>query len=183
MMNSIELMVREHVNIKRMLRVIRSAMSAFMEDDYIDYDDINDMRMFVKDYADYHHHGKEEKLLFGRMMDNIGPAAEKLVKHGMLVEHDLGRLHMMNLVESIGKYKSGDMDAKLDIIANAISYTHLLTRHIDKEDNVVYPLAQRELSSEILEHIDVESDDFEIENKNNSEKYLQILNRLEAKYK
>lgn len=183
-MNGIALMIEEHGNIKRMLAVMRKASLAILNGSEIDYLDFEDMTDFVKNYADNHHHGKEEKYLFNRMVDEIGGAAEKLVKYGMLVEHDLGRLYMMNLKEALANYKLGDEEAKLDVIANAVSYTHLLLRHIDKEDNAAYPFAQRALSEETLDKIDRECEVFEKEQekKGIQEKYVQILERLEQKY-
>ena len=104
------------------------------------------------------------------------------MKHGMLVEHDYGRLYISNLVESIEKVKGGDEEAKLDIIANAISYTHLMERHIDKEDRVVYTFAERNLSKEILEKVNNECYKFEDANETVKDKYLNILGKLEEKY-
>ncbi|WMC92576.1 hemerythrin domain-containing protein [Kineothrix sp. MB12-C1] len=183
-MDGIVLMVEEHVNIKRMLKVIRKACLGILNGQEINYEDFEQMMDFVKNYADNHHHGKEEKFLFNRMVDEIGGPAEKLVKYGMLIEHDLGRLHMMNLREDLEKVKAGDQEAKLDVIANAISYTHLLIRHIDKEDSAVYTFAQRELSQETLDTINEECEVFEQEEdaKGTQKKYLQILEQLEEKY-
>lgn len=45
--------------------------------------------------ADEHHHGKEEKFLFPEMVERLGRIAENLVTHGMLVEHDRGRAHVL----------------------------------------------------------------------------------------
>lgn len=183
-MNGITLMVEEHGNIKRMLVVMRKACLAILNGQEINYEDFEDMIDFVKNYADSHHHGKEEKILFTRMINEIGGAAEKLVRHGMLVEHDLGRLHIVNLKEALDKVKMGDNEAKLDVIANAISYTHLLSRHIDKEDNAAYPYAQRGFSEKTLNVIDLECGVFEQEQeeKGIQKKYLQILERLEKQY-
>ena len=183
-MDGITLMVEEHGNIKRMLAVIRKACLGILNGQEINYEDFEQMIDFVKNYADSHHHGKEEKFLFNRMVDELGGAAEKLVKYGMLIEHDLGRLHMMNLREALAKVKAGDQEAKLDVIANAISYTHLLTRHIDKEDNAAYTFAKRELSQKTLDTINSECEVFEQEEeaKGTQKKYLQILERLEEKY-
>lgn len=183
-MDGIVLMVEEHVNIKRMLKVIRKACLGILNGQEINYEDFEQMMDFVKNYADNHHHGKEEKFLFNRMVDEIGGPAEKLVKYGMLIEHDFGRLHMMNLREDLEKVKAGDQEAKLDVIANAISYTHLLIRHIDKEDSAVYTFAQRELSQETLDTINEECEVFEQEEdaKGTQKKYLQILEQLEEKY-
>lgn len=183
-MDGIVLMVEEHGNIKRMLAVIRKACLTILNGQEINYEDFAEMTDFVKNYADNHHHGKEEKFLFNRMIAELGGAAEKLVKYGMLVEHDMGRLYMMDLKEALEKVKLGDQEAKLDVIANAISYTHLLSRHIDKEDNAAYTFAKRELSPETLEEINKQCDSFEQEEeaKGTQKKYLQILQQLEEKY-
>lgn len=183
-MDGISLMIDEHKNIKRMLVVIRKASLGIMNGKEIDYSDFEAMVDFVRNYADKHHHGKEEKFLFNKMIDEIGGPAEKLVKFGMLVEHDLGRLYMTELQEALAKVKAGDAEAKLDVIANAVSYTHLLTRHIDKEDKVVYTFAKRELSEETLNTINKECQAFEEEmNKDGLQsKYIEILNGLEKKY-
>lgn len=184
-MDGIDLMVHEHKNIKRMLVVIRKACLGIMNGKEIDYAEFETMIDFVRNYADKHHHGKEEKILFNRMVDEIGGAAEKLVKYGMLVEHDLGRLYMMELEGALAKVKAGDAEAKLDVIANAVSYTNLLSRHIDKEDKVAYPFAKRELSEETLSKINIECNTFE-EDMNKiglQNKYIEILELLENKYK
>lgn len=184
-MDGIVLMVEEHKYIKRMLVVIRKACIEIMNGKEIDYEDFEKMIDFVRNYADNHHHGKEEKILFNRMIDEIGGAAEKLVRFGMLVEHDLGRLNMKNLQEALLKVKEGDPDAKVDVIANAVSYTHLLYRHIDKEDNVAYPFAKRELSDETIDKINHECNDYEEEMKKVGvqNKYIEMLTLLEGKYK
>lgn len=184
-MDGIVLMVDEHKNIKRMLQVVRKACYGVMNGKEIDYTDFENMIDFIRSYADKNHHGKEEKILFNKMVDEIGGAAEKLVKFGMLVEHDMGRLFIKELEEALAKVKAGDIEAKLDVIANAISYTHLLTRHIDKEDNVVYTFAKRELSQEILDGVNTECEAFEKEMKNAGfqTKYIEMLEVLEKKYK
>lgn len=183
-MTSIELMVEEHKAIKRMLAVMRKASWGIMNGAEIDYDDFSTMIAFVRGYADAHHHGKEENMLFNRMVDDLGPAAQKLVTHGMLVEHDLGRLHMADLERALSAVKEGNEESKLDVIANAISYTHLLTRHIDKEDGVVYPFAERSFTKEQLEEINESCSAFEAQqtDKGVQEKFLSDLERLENKY-
>ena len=136
-MNAIEIMMEEHNHIRRMLKVVRKACFKVLKDEDVNYDDFYSIISFIRNYADGHHHNKEEIMLFNRMVENLGVLGEKTIKYGMLVEHDLGRLYVKNLEEALKKLKEGDEEAKLDIIANAISYTDLLTRHADKEDNVI----------------------------------------------
>jgi len=182
-MDGIELMVEEHKYVKRMLNVIRKACFGIMQGKEIDYEDFEKMIDFVRSFADNHHHGKEEKFLFSRMID-MGGAAEKLVRFGMLVEHDLGRLYMKNLEEALLKVKEGDEEAKVDVIANAVSYTHLLNRHIDKEDGVAYPFGRRQLSDEVMSRINDECAVFEkeAEQAGIQGKYAELLIQLESKY-
>ena len=119
---------------------------------------------------------------FNIMTDNLGVLAEKLIKYGMLVEHDLGRLYISNLEEALGKVKNGNEESKLDLIGNAIAYCDLLKRHIDKEDRVVYTFAERELSEELLSEISNKCMSYEEKHDMIKEEYISILNELKNKY-
>ncbi|MCY6960040.1 hemerythrin domain-containing protein [Clostridium brassicae] len=184
-MNAIELMVYEHKNIKKMLNVLRKYCLKILKDEKVDYNDFYKIIDFVRNYADKHHHGKEEKLLFNKMIDELGNLGEKLVKHGMLVEHDLGRLYIGNLEEAVKKVQQGNDEAKLDLIGNAIAYTDLLNRHIQKEDDVVYKFAERSLKKDILNKLDEECVSFEktAENEQIQKKYIELIEELSTKIK
>lgn len=181
-MNAIELMVKEHENISRMLLVVRKACFGVLKGEEVNFDDFNAMVDFIRTYADGHHHNKEEIFLFNRMADNLGAAGEKVIKHGMLVEHDLGRMYVGNLSEALKKLKNGDEEAKLDVIANAIAYTDLLTRHIEKENGVVYKFAERSLEKSLMDTINDECRTYEEEHDNTRVEKLDVLERLEKKY-
>jgi len=174
----------EHKNIKRMLAVIRKYCSRILSGEKVRYEDFFKIIDFIRNYADKHHHGKEELLLFTKMVEELGPTAEKLVRHGMLVEHDLGRLFVQELEDAVKHVLDGDMDARLDVIANAVSYTHLLNRHIDKEDGVVYKYAQNNLSKETMTNLEQECLAFEKKAKEDKiqDKFLALLKELESHY-
>jgi len=137
----------------------------------------------LKNYVDGHHHGKEEKLLFNQMKDKLGLIGQKLITYGMLVEHDLGRLHIQQLEAAVKRVIDGDEESKLDIIANAISYCDLLTRHIDKEDAVVYTYAINNLDKDTLDQINRECEEFEqrAQQEEVQQKYLNILEEMELR--
>ena len=181
-MSAIELLMEEHQNIKRMLKLVRVVCFDILEGKDINYEEFDKIIYFITNYADSHHHKKEEIFLFNRMVDEIGETAEKVIKHGMLVEHDLGRLYITNLKLALEEYKKGNKEAKLDIIANAVSYTNLLDRHIQKEDNVIYKFAIRELKEDIFNLINKECSSFENDSKAVKEETLKILKDLETKY-
>lgn len=183
-MNSIELMVNEHKNIKRMLKVVRKASYGVLKGEEINYDDFHQMIDFIKNYADNHHHGKEEKFLFKEMQEKLGKMGENLITHGMLVEHDYGRFYIGELTNALKRVQEGDEESKLDIISNAIGYASLLNRHIDKEDGAVYSFGERSLPKEILDEVNKKSEDFEkeAEEKGTQKHYLDMLESLEKKY-
>ena len=181
-MKAIEIMNEEHKYILRMLQVIRKCCFKILNNEEVIYEDFDNIIDFIRNYADNHHHKKEEKILFIKMVEELGEAAEKVVNHGMLVEHDLGRLHVRELVSALEKVKVGEEEAKLDVIANAISYTHLLIRHIDKEDRVIYKFAERNLNDEVMKFIDDECENYEINNEEIRNKYISILEELEKRY-
>lgn len=184
-MNFIERMMDEHRNVKRMLVVIRRLCLEILNGDSADYADFNRIIEFIRSYTDKHHHGKEETMLFARMTEELGPTAEKIVKHGMLVEHDFARLYIKDLEDAVGRVQDGIMDARLDVIANAVSYTHLLDRHIDKEDGVIYKYAVNNLSKETISKLEQECELFEekASEAKTQNRYLELLSDLESKYR
>ncbi len=183
-MDGIKLMVDEHLIIKRMLKVVQNICFNILKGEEICYEDFQNIIDFIRNFADGHHHAKEEKFLFNEMVSEIGEVAEKLVRYGMLVEHDLGRLYVQQLEDSLVKVKNGNEKEKIQVIANAVSYTNLLYRHIDKEDNVVYTFAQRELKNSTIEKINKACEKYEneITSTGLQKKYLDIVIKMEERY-
>lgn len=184
-MNSIEIMIKEHDNILRMLKVVRKASYGVLKGEEINYEDFKNMIDFIRVYADGHHHGKEEKFLFKEMQQNLGKLADNLITHGMLVEHDYGRFYIKELGDALERVKNGDEESKLDLISNAIGYTSLLERHIAKENNAVFSFGEKNLPKEVMDKVNAQSEEFEkaAEGKGTQKYYLDILRKLEEKYK
>jgi hemerythrin-like domain-containing protein len=183
-MDSIRLMMEEHQNILRMLAIVRSACYKILQGRVIDYGDFDHIIDYIRSYADAHHHGKEEKLLFHEMTQHLGTLGDKLITHGMLVEHDLGRLYIQELKEALNRVIAGDDVSRLDVIANAVSYTGLLKRHIEKEDSVVYTFAKRQLPPEVLDKVNQETIEFEraAERSGIQKYYQELAAKLAKKY-
>ena len=184
-MYSVKLMVEEHDNILNLLTVIKKACCGIMDGQEVNDSDFRKIIEFARNYADKHHHGKEEQILFREMTDRLGDIGSKLIKQGMLVEHDMGRLHISELEKAINQYKDNPRtEAKLGIVTEAMGYANLLQRHIDKENLVVYTYAEKNLSPDVLESVDQRVRAFEAEADMNQiqETYIKILQELEEKY-
>ena len=161
---SIDMMVDEHKNILQLTELLRTLCTNIIDGEEVNVSLFRECIAFARNYADKHHHGKEEKILFRVMLEKLGPVAEKLIRSGMLVEHDLGRYHMGELEAALLRYEENpSTENKLDIIANASGYANLLRRHIEKEDTTVYPFALRALSEEDKKLVDAETVQFEQE--------------------
>ncbi|MBO8462693.1 MAG: hemerythrin domain-containing protein [Firmicutes bacterium] len=155
MQGIIETLREEHDEIEKFIEALRVKCIAFMEHNEVNLQDFKDAVQFIRTYADLRHHQKEEKILFKAMLDHLGTVAVNLIQHGMLVEHDLARLHVMELEKAVEAYeKAPTPENKIDIISNAMGYYYLLKRHIAKENEVIYPYAQKSLSAEIMKELD-----------------------------
>ena len=104
MMYCTEVMVEQHANISRMLKIIQAACCAILEGGEVDQKEFADIIDFIRNYADNHHHRREEEVLFPEMVDNLEEVASIIIKHGMLVEHDLVRAHVRALEEALKLY-------------------------------------------------------------------------------
>ena len=184
-MYGVEVLVKEHDNIMRLAKVMRKASLAILEGREVCVNDFYDMVDFVRNYADKHHHGKEEDILFLYMREELGKVGENLIQHGMLVEHDLGRLHIKQLYEALQEYRqSQSAMAKLDIITNAVSYSDLIKRHIAKENEVVFIYGEKNISEDSRNKVNMLTKEMEdkAEIEGIQRKYIELLEHLENSY-
>lgn len=184
-MKSIDIMIEEHEYVRRMLKVIRKYCYKVLLDEEIDYGDFYKIIDFIRNYTDSYHHSKEEDILFKAMAEKMPKLINNGPITGMLIEHDMARLYVSNLEKALEKYEEGDDESRLDIIANAISYTDLLERHIEKENSAIFKFANSILTEDVKKKVDEECDhvDLALEDTGVQRKYLSLLVYLEEKVK
>lgn len=78
-MDGIKLMVEEHDNILLVLNAMQKHSLQVMEGAKPDLANFRSLITFARSYADKHHHGKEEQLLFNEMEARLGSVGEKLI--------------------------------------------------------------------------------------------------------
>ncbi len=101
--------------------------------------DVQSFLGFLKEFADKCHHGKEEGILFPALTA-AGMPAEGGPVGVMLSEHAEGR----ELIKEMEAAVSSGMDAQA-LSTAARGYAELLRAHIMKENNVLFPMAERML--------------------------------------
>lgn len=94
---------------------------------------------WLRSFADRNHHAKEEDYLFPALAQAGVPAAGGPVGV-MLEEHADGRALIQTMAEGHGDRR----------VAAARCYVHLLRAHIDKENDVLFPLTEAVLDLQAL---------------------------------
>lgn len=135
---------------------------------------------FLRGFADTCHHGKEEDLLFKRMGErgfptHAGPIAV------MLSEHNSGRAFIRGMAEGAARIGS-DPEAGAAIRHHGFGYIELLRNHIAKENQVLFPMAERTLSAEDQQDLAHAFERFEAQETGAGvhERLLGLLSELKA---
>jgi hemerythrin-like domain-containing protein len=121
---------------------------------------IGDYAAFFRGFADTCHHGKEEDILFRRLMDR-GLPRESGPLAVMYAEHEAGRAHVRRLAAiANGPGALGPLDVPI-LIQQAGAFIPLLRSHILKEDRVLYPMAMQVLTGPEMDEMETEFGRFE----------------------
>ncbi|HRZ97258.1 MAG TPA: hemerythrin domain-containing protein [Paludibacter sp.] len=181
-MNAIDILVKEHDSILKMIEITQTILNS-KDETNIHLNHIEKIIDFIQNFADKYHHLKEEDVLFMEM-EKHGMPREGGPIGVMLHEHDEGRAYIKAAVEGIAKLKAGENSAFTQIKVNLLNYCELLSNHIYKENNILYPMAQRFLPSEILDGMTVDFKEANLSTPNNeySDKYLVLVNELSIIY-
>jgi len=152
-MTPTEVLSDEHRLIVAVLDCLEEAAERLDSGDAIRPEFFLDAAEFVAGFADKCHHGKEEDILFvamtaTHMPQDSGPVAV------MLQEHDEGRRYTAAFRSAAEQMKSGDGSAAADVVSNVFDYVNLLREHINKEDNVLFPMAQQIISASAMQQVD-----------------------------
>ena len=117
---------------------------------------------FIRGFADGCHHRKEEGVLFPALRA-AGIPAEGGPIGVMLFEHEEGRQLSAAMRSAAEQLEAGEPRAAADVVENALRYVALLRQHIAKEDNVLFPMAERAIQgraqtelAEAFEHVEHE---------------------------
>ncbi|MEZ5019291.1 MAG: hemerythrin domain-containing protein [Bacteroidales bacterium] len=179
MKTATEDLIHEHKAIQHALNILERMSERIENNGDADSSDINSFLAFLIEFADKCHHGKEEDFLF--------PALEKagIKKEGgpigaMLSEHTQGRNYLKQMQNSILNSK---VDKPLFIQASK-DYISLMRSHIQKENNVLFPLVDIKLS--VSEQNDLyekfENHEENVIGKGRHEELHNILETLAGKY-
>ena len=128
-------LVDEHKLIKRLVAQIPHIIESIDLETEEGRQRVLDGVDFIRNYADSYHHAKEEDLLFKYFDED----AE--IFKAMHEDHRNARSRVKNIVEGV---ESRDRES---VIENLGAYRELLTDHIRKEDDILYPWMDRNITT------------------------------------
>ena len=182
-MNATGILRNEHAVIKKMLTVSEAICAKLDSGENVEAGHLERVVEFLRGFADTCHHAKEENLLFAAMAE-AGVPVEGGPIGVMLAEHNMARGLVAQMGRAAGDYEAGDTNAKEIFVEKTRQYAQLLTHHIFKEDNILYPLADAHLTPDqqtrlVEDFGHVEHDEV---GERGHEHFLEVVSGLEAIY-
>jgi hemerythrin-like domain-containing protein len=160
MSQATDILMNEHRVIKRVLDALEAFARNAADGRTADRSMVSQFGDFFAGFSDRCHHGKEEDRLFPAM-----EAAGLPREHGPLAvmrfEHDEGRGHVRAL-RVIGEGSGPLSDAeRQDVVSHAKDFAALLRAHIEKEDAILFPMAERVVPATAMDRLAAEFAAFE----------------------
>ena len=171
-------MVKEHQLILRMIALLEQNVVRMGQGRFRNWQFFLDAVDFIRHYADRFHHAKEEDVLFVELISNGMPEKQSPIE-AMHIEHDQGRAFVRTMAAAAEKALAGESGQIPVIAENAAGYIALLREHIDKEDNVLYPLAERILPEEVRARMVEAYEKAQAQTPGLEEKYQRLVEEYE----
>ncbi len=173
----------EHEGVLIMLKIIEKIIKNPSDKKELDTAEFEKIIEFLKGFVDKCHHGKEEDILFPEL-EKAGIPKENGPVGIMLTEHQIGRGYIKNMNDALIDYKRDEKNNKAKLIENAGKYLELLRDHIDKENSILFSMADSVLSDEKQDELFEEFEKLETERigLGRHEEYHHLIEELEKKY-
>jgi hemerythrin-like domain-containing protein len=147
MATATEILRHEHEAILKMISATEEVARRLDRGERVRPEILGNLLEFFRLFADRCHHGKEEALLFP-LLESKGLPREGGPIGVMLREHDEGRGFIKLMAEAAEAYKSTPESAGPRWAEPARNYSALLRAHIDKENNILFRIAEQILSAD-----------------------------------
>lgn len=119
-----------------------------------------DVLEFLTVFVDRCHHTKEEEVLFP-LMERSGLPAQGGPIGVLLSEHQQGRELIARFRQGLAELEAGDKTGQARLIEAARSYSGLLRQHIQKENQVLFVLADKMFDAETQQQLYESFEDIE----------------------
>jgi hemerythrin-like domain-containing protein len=163
-------MVDEHTLIKRWLTLIPKVI------EYVDLETMEGLELinkgidFIRNYADKYHHAKEEDQTFNYFDESL--EILKVIRK----DHVKVRAHVKAMLEAI------EQKDKEKLAEHLRAYSKILPGHIKKEDEILYPWMDRNLTTTQIGNLYSKFNEIDKEYGDSPAKHLKFIEELEQKF-
>ncbi len=147
MIGPLHTLKHEHRVIERTLRALDGMCKRLLWGEHVSADALAQVVDFISAYADGFHHKKEEEYLFPALAEQ-GIAIEGGPLGVMNRQHECERELTSEMIAAIEAYRSLDTHASSRFVEAAIKYIDFLIAHMEKEDSMLFRLADELLEDE-----------------------------------
>jgi hemerythrin-like domain-containing protein len=163
-------LVDEHKLIKRFIALVPGLAGTVDAESEDGRRRILDGVDFIRSYADRFHHAKEEDILFACFDPGLD------ILKAMHEDHRRGRACVKGILDALEKKDTRG------VLENLYGYAEVLTEHIKKEDEILYPWMDRNLSTRRVGEMFSKFREVDERFREAREKYESYVERLEETF-
>lgn len=178
-MTATEVLRDEHKIILKVLDAVRREAQAIGDSGKLSLEKLDKILDFFHVFVDRCHHGKEEEYLFPTM-EKCGIPADKGPISVMLHEHMGGRNTVKVIAEALVRARQGEAAAIQTVAVHLAILDEHLRSHIEKENEVLFPMADKVFTPENQQALVASFEKHEAEEIGGGvhEKYHQLAHEL-----
>ncbi|MFT3751332.1 MAG: hemerythrin domain-containing protein [Paludibacter sp.] len=177
-----ENLISEHKDIIELLGIMNKIANNIESNKVFYTSDVEDIIKFLNFFIDKSHHSKED--IFYQELSVTETTDENVLISVMLYEHVLARKYLNDIKSCIENCKVGNNFSHELLSESLINYVKLIKNHINKEENIIFPIAERVFPPEKQKKMLVKFEEIEarIEGQGFQEHYHKLLKRLKNNY-
>jgi len=181
-MTATENLISEHKDIIELLGIMSKISNKIQLNEVFYTSDIEDIIDFLKHFIEKSHHKKEE--IFYPLLSTTEMPNDRAELSVMLYEHTLARNYLKDINSCIINCKIGNAFSQELLAESMMKYVVLIKNHINKEEKIIFPMANKVLTENEQTEINRQFEKIEekIINHDLHEHYRRLLNKLKSKY-
>lgn len=134
----------DHEDMRTMVAVMAEMSNRLETGQDVPADDVRTLLQYLDTFVSRCHHMKEEELLFPAL-EETGLKREGGPLEIMTAEHALEVNFLAGMAQAASKLHNGDPGAAGMVAQYARDYAALLSRDMEQEDQLIFPLAEQQL--------------------------------------
>jgi len=182
-MTPTENLIKEHEEINELLDIMSKIALKIKSKDVFYPNDVEEIIDYLIIIIENSHHGKEDDVFYPELISS-GIPKETAPLSIINYEHTLANRYLKDISSCVVNCKIGN-DFSGELLADSLTnYVVVIKNHIQREEEIIFPIANEVLSSEKQNEISQRFEDIEQKNISLSffDRFNKLLKKLKVKY-